>query len=492
MKASPTVPRWKIIWLVLLTWTALGSAGFAQDANYWSLQYGTRAELLTGATTGALLGLSNTYYNPGALNLIKDPTLVLSTFAYALETIEVTNLLEPRAELATNRLFTVPSFFAGSLTFDPTRKHYFAYSILTRQRMDLTLDGKFIKPYLNPDGAPAANLFAGEGFFRQDLSETWAGLSWSYQPSSRIGFGITNYVAVRSQFTRRQYIAQSVSQTGEGTAAIGINELSYGHWRLLWKLGLAVDLAPWTLGLVVTTPSVELFGSGSKFVNFSFIGVDPDSLLSDYQDDLPAHYRSSWAVAAGASYKMNRTTLYGNVEWFNAVGNFTVIAGEDFQAQTTGEVFSNSAVQELKSVINFGLGVEHRFTEKFSLFGSFATDFSAAPAASSTTHSNWELYPYIGSSDITITNWDIYHITVGSQFTFMGLELTLGVERAFASSPIDQFVRFRPDIPQSPVGEPRDEAKVDYGKWELMLGFAYGFGSQQTRGIEPGQGQHQP
>jgi len=489
MRASPAMPRWKIIWLTLLTLTLLTRAGFAQDANYWSLQYGTRAELLTGATTGALLGLSNTYYNPGALSLIKDPTLVLSTFAYALETLDATNLPGAKAELATNRLFTIPSFFAGSLTFNPTRKHFFAYSVLTRQRMDLMLDEKFITPYLNPDGTIPLSHFAGEGFFGQDLSETWAGLSWSHRLTARIGVGITNYVAVRSQSTRRQFLAQTVTRAGESTAAIGINEFSYSNWRLLWKLGLAAELESWTLGLAVTTPSAELFGSGSHFVNLSFIGVDSDSLLSDYQEDLPAHYRSSWAVAAGASYKMNRTNLYGSVEWFNAVDRFTVIAGEDFQAQTTGEVFSNSAIQELKSVINFGFGVEHVFTEKLSLFGSFATDFSAAPAASSTTNSNWEPYPYVGNSNITISNWDIYHITVGSQFTFMGFELTLGVERAFGSSPVAQFVRFLPETPESPVDEPREAANVNYGKWELMLGFAYGFGGPQKPGSEPGQDQ---
>ena len=84
MKNAPRMPKVEFAWLVFLVITTLTSAGVAQDANYWSLQYGTRAELLTGVTTGALLGLSNTYYNPGALSLIKDPTLVLSTFAYAL------------------------------------------------------------------------------------------------------------------------------------------------------------------------------------------------------------------------------------------------------------------------------------------------------------------------------------------------------------------------------------------------------------------------
>ena len=37
----------------------------AQDAHYWSQQYGTRSELLSGAVVGSPQDLSTTFYNPG-------------------------------------------------------------------------------------------------------------------------------------------------------------------------------------------------------------------------------------------------------------------------------------------------------------------------------------------------------------------------------------------------------------------------------------------
>src|SRR5436309_10034701 len=44
-----------------------GATALAQDANYWSTAYGTRAQLLGGVVTGSSGDISSVYYNPGAL-----------------------------------------------------------------------------------------------------------------------------------------------------------------------------------------------------------------------------------------------------------------------------------------------------------------------------------------------------------------------------------------------------------------------------------------
>jgi hypothetical protein len=44
---------------------ALPGAAAAQDAQYWTYQYGTRANLLGGAVVGSVVDVSATYYNPG-------------------------------------------------------------------------------------------------------------------------------------------------------------------------------------------------------------------------------------------------------------------------------------------------------------------------------------------------------------------------------------------------------------------------------------------
>ena len=45
---------------------------YAQDAHYWTLQYGPRSSLLGGAVIGSVEDISATYYNPGALGLARE------------------------------------------------------------------------------------------------------------------------------------------------------------------------------------------------------------------------------------------------------------------------------------------------------------------------------------------------------------------------------------------------------------------------------------
>ena len=54
----------------------------AQDSQYWNLQYGPVAELLGGVVVGSTRDLSATFYNPGALALTKNPSLVASVSSF--------------------------------------------------------------------------------------------------------------------------------------------------------------------------------------------------------------------------------------------------------------------------------------------------------------------------------------------------------------------------------------------------------------------------
>ena len=44
----------------------------AQDSQYWTNHYGTRAELLGGTVVGGVTDLSSTFYNPGAISRSRD------------------------------------------------------------------------------------------------------------------------------------------------------------------------------------------------------------------------------------------------------------------------------------------------------------------------------------------------------------------------------------------------------------------------------------
>ncbi len=50
----------------------------AQDAHYWTNQFGPKASLLGGAVIGSVDDISGTYYNPGALSIGTDLSFAVS------------------------------------------------------------------------------------------------------------------------------------------------------------------------------------------------------------------------------------------------------------------------------------------------------------------------------------------------------------------------------------------------------------------------------
>ena len=79
---------WKILFLAFALVLGSGVAR-AQDTQYWTQQYGTRAELLGGAVVGSFLDLSATFYNPGALAMMERSAVLLSANAFEYISTEV-------------------------------------------------------------------------------------------------------------------------------------------------------------------------------------------------------------------------------------------------------------------------------------------------------------------------------------------------------------------------------------------------------------------
>jgi hypothetical protein len=71
----------------------------AQDAHYWSNQYGTRSVLLGGTVIGTVSDLSSIFYNPGALALAEDPELILAAKVYQYTNVSISGAGEAGLEL---------------------------------------------------------------------------------------------------------------------------------------------------------------------------------------------------------------------------------------------------------------------------------------------------------------------------------------------------------------------------------------------------------
>lgn len=439
-----------------------GGAARGQDSHYWSQQYGARAELLGGIAVGSLLDVSSTYYNPGALVLVSSREYLQSALPFQVQHVSLERNGTSGEKLSTLDLGNAPSLFAGLLPFTWWGGRL-AYSTLTRHEFKISLKHRVgATDFLGQPGL----LFAAENTFRQELSELWAGLTWSRAVGERTGIGLTHYFTYRGQSSRQQSIAQTATEdTGDGASTTLIDDYDYWSLGLVWKLGVAFDYSPMSFGFSFTTPDVDFYGTGKALFDRAITNIDYDNdgsgnstIVARLEEGLWPRHKSPLSVAGGWAYRFRSSAIHLGAEWFAPVSRYTVMdAGLE---DRIGEIrLSRQLTEELDDVLNFGVGVEHTFNDRIKYFGSFRTDFSASVPES--------------NANLSITKWNLYHVSSGGTFRFSSVDVTLGVTYSFGGEDIPTRV----DLGNASennlwLGGP-GAVRVDYRLFRVLFGFTF-------------------
>jgi len=459
----PRLTRVCSVPLVLAASTILAAPLVAQDAHYWTNQYGTRGNLLGGAVVGSVVDISALYYNPGAVALIEAPELVATSKVFEASDVSIRGAGQFDLKLGDLNLGVAPGFFGGLLPFKFLGNHVLGYSFVTRYQFDADLravgsgTGDLV-------GDPALEDYFAELKIRTKLSESWAGLTWSAPLGPRFGFGVTGFATIRSQNGRGTLNAQAFEPaSASGAISLFDEGYKYFHYGVLAKLGVTYEWMGVSLGLTATTPRLKVLGKGETVVNTIVAGQDPDGdgtddllWLANVQQDLPVTYKSPWSLAGGAAYSFGKTGVHGTLEWFAAVPRYDVLASEPFIGQSTGDSLRVLTAQELNSVFNVGFGVEHAISPTFSLSGSFRSDYSAIKGE--------------GRTDVSAATWNLYFVTVGSSFTLGGGELTLGLAYGFGNESTGDFFG---DASDELIGDLPSDAQLEYRTVRFILAFSF-------------------
>ena len=444
-----------VLYTVPLLFAAV--AANAQDTNYWTLQYGTRGELLGGTVVGSAVDLSATFYNPGSLALVADPKTILTATVFGMETIKVSTVPEGSDAPTSRQIGVQPSLFAGTLPVKWWGGRW-AYSFLTRQKSKFRLterEGSVIA--LDQPGDSLS--IGGEILFDQDENEQWGGLTYSRPVRDNLGVGLTVYGAYRSQTRSTRQTVEAIGGGGYGASLLDWTDIDYSTFRFLAKLGISADYGNTTLGLAFTTRSVPLYGKGTILINRVVIGdtnldgIDDSSADVTYQKDLDATYKSPFSVAIGGSHKWTDITVHVTAEYFLKMDPYTVM--ETGKLKNSPGVTTHAAAfgHALDDVLNWGVGVEKTFSEKTTAYVSFITDRSA----------NQHVDPY----DISVSTWDIYHVNGGVAFTLLGTDLTLGGGFAWGKEPLHVTPDSEGILPAT-----IEPTAVSYSRLKAILGIA--------------------
>jgi hypothetical protein len=248
-------------------------------------------------------------------------------------------------------------------------------------------------------------------------------------------------------------------------------EYDYKNYRLLWKIGAALELDNFTLGFTVTTPSIKIYGSGLAGINISIIGQDingdgqpSDVILADFQEGLEANFPTPLSIGIGTNFTLAEYTLgilniYASAEWYAGTDKFTVIETENPLDSSAIGFSPFDVTHERNSVLNFGVGLEQIFSDNFTGYISFRTDFSHVNSDSDT--------------NLSVTSADIYHFVGGTTFTFIKTEWTIGVGYSIGKdSVVKKFKPFDSEVGERLIGF-IDTTPFEYKNFTFILGFSF-------------------
>ena len=416
--------------------------GMAQDAHYWTYGYGPVGQLTEGVLVGGVSDLSAVFYNPGALALIAEPRFVLGLTSVELARIDAPDAAGRNLDFDSLVFDIVPSVVAGRIGAGRSGSNQFAFAFLSRHDSDWDIG------FSDVNVAPgAADASAGFGRARQRLVEYWMGGTWSHRVQDGLSFGISPFLAYRAQRTRRSLTLEELVSGSSRTVFVG-SENEYDHVRVLAKVGVAWRPSRIELGVTATTPGLALDGNGKTVFNASISG-DPalPLLAASTQEGLDATYHSPWAVAAGATWRGERTTVHSTIEWFAGVDPYAVTAPEPALVAGSAVTIPLTFMGAADGVVNFGAGVEHRLGDRFALYGGVARNASS-----------WR------PESETIATWDLVDVTAGFSLDRGPSRLALGVGYAWGSEDLPRLI--------SPPGAaaPAPTVSARFSRWTISVG----------------------
>jgi hypothetical protein len=304
--------------------------------------------------------------------------------------------------------------------------------------------------------------FAGGLLSNGDVRETWAGITWARGFSEKVGFGITQYLSIRNQSRQKELFAQARSDSGDMALGYDIDSYSADFYSFVWKAGLGFNFWPVTAGITVTTPNVQLSGSGSAVYNSTRMGLDLDEdgivddvFTTNIQEGMAANYKSPLSVGAGVALHLSKSSIQLAAEWFDEVDTYAVLELASFTSQGTGETVTRTLEHKLKSVTNIAIGVDHEFNEKYAGYLSFNTDYSARDP----------------ESDVSLTGFDIYHTSGGMKVAMKKTQLMLGLSYAWGSEMVKQVIDLNPEA-EDGVLNSSNTVEVLYSQVTFLVGFS--------------------
>jgi hypothetical protein len=456
---------------IFILFCSLALNGISQDGHYWTEQYGTHSTYMGGSVIGSVKDLGAVYYNPGRLPLLEDPTFILSARVFQVQRLSIEDAVGENIDLQESGVGSAPNMLAGSFSLGEQDQHQIGYSLLTRFDSDLEYsirtngEGDII------DGLSGQELYAGEVTWNRELNERWLGITWSCRVKPNFGIGVSQFVSRRSQESQFDVQLQALSSNDEVSFLSRTRENEFTNYSLRWKIGMAANQGPFSFGLTLTTPNLNLSGEGMNVYEDFFAGIPTDSssvenvFIANNQSMLNSRFRSPLSAGAGVGIEFKKLTIHTSIEWYNSVDAYAILSPEPFAGQINEDTIFTELIDARNSVVNFGLGAEFMLNDRVELYGSCSTDNSAVKASVN------RFVELESRSNNAIMRADLMHLSAGAVVRTGNAELTLGGVLSFAQQEVLRTIDL-PEKNSSVIFGSGQMSTVNFRRYRLIFGFS--------------------
>lgn len=404
----------------------------AQDAHYWSNNYGPGVFLTPGSVIASNRDSGVLFYNPALLTLSNKNRIAISSISaniYQLESINIKNGAGTGRTLRSRSARIVPQMLSGSISLGSKAPVVIAYALINspglRYQSTQRRDERF--NVLDDSYSPGPEYYIGDYVIENRVSETTALLGTGFRLSPRLSAGFSMEAEVHQQ-------RYNVSTNGRALANRDIDSSSlplvsseayylanYVHVGIRFKAGLAYTAHRHHLGLMISSPLVHIWGGGSIVTDYMlsniqepFSGDFYDFMASARQEDLKARWKKPLSIAAGYAYDYGRGQLYFAAEYFLRISDYNILTprNEAFVRPDTGDNRTLTASltrlhDARRAVINFAVGMSYNIRPSITAYCSVRSDVSYADLHAFESLSGYEAFT---------AHWNNYHLALGANF----------------------------------------------------------------------------
>ncbi|MEP2023563.1 MAG: hypothetical protein ABJH98_15730 [Reichenbachiella sp.] len=481
--------------LTLILTFIINTICMAQDAHYWTEQYGNKSTLMSGSVVGSVDDLGAMYYNPARLALQDDPTFLISAKAYQNVSLKVKDGIG-EADLGSSVFGSAPTLAAGSFNLDSVKflkffhGHKFAYGFLSRTNMDYTLKLSQVETAEFNDAWEGEERYLSDVDWNKKVKEEWMGLTWAIplDDNKKWSVGLSQFLAVHDMSAK---YSQSIVAKEDGSDCTNCEVATYEMNRnrsiksygYVAKLGLNYSTKLVEFGITYTTPKANLKGSGNTYyrqvlANFHNEASEYTNLAEiGWGSAQSATHKSPMSVAFGVGINIGKNVISLSAEWFDKVDEHYALVPTSFQRQAPddGTVILNRYKDKRKSVTNFGVGVEWYLSSRVNAYTSFSTDYSALVRTF-----QGDSFEETDGFDNNLFAANINNYGGGISLDLNKIDLTIGTVYSRGIQTVGRIAR----IP----GENNPDSGIDknattdmvWERWKILIGFSlpfYSFGT---------------